>query len=105
MYKVLRGVIEHSVGVFDDIVNRLGGDFVNLFRAGLEKLYRDTLVEYPVALSHVSGAGTTIISCRQTARVKKKKVLPPQRRLVLVVWLLVTVEVERIRVVVSSICQ
>lgn len=62
MDKVLRGVIEQSAIGFEGLVNRLGGDMVNLFRIGLEKAYSNNMVECPVVLTLVSGAGATSLS-------------------------------------------
>lgn len=59
--KVLGGVIEQLICVFDFFCNRLGGDWVNPFHAGLEKADSDNLVDCLVALKHVSGASTTSV--------------------------------------------
>lgn len=62
MDSVLRGFIEKSVSFSDGFVNQLGGEVVDSFRAGLEKVYYDNLVKCPVALTHVLTAGATSVS-------------------------------------------
>lgn len=64
MNKVISGIIEQSVSVFDGFVNQLGGDLVNSFRVRLEKAYLENLVKCSVALTHVSGAGATSVYWR-----------------------------------------
>lgn len=62
--KVLRGIIEQSVSIFDGFVNRLGSELVNSVRVGFEKAYFDNLVEFLVSLIHFSRVGATSISWR-----------------------------------------
>lgn len=69
MVKVLRGVVEQPVSVFDGFVNLLCGDTVNLFRVCLKRAYSDKLVKYPVELTHISGEGTTSVSWRSDREV------------------------------------
>lgn len=60
--KLLRGIIEQSVSVFDGFVHRLCDDLVNSFRSGMEKPYSNNMVEYSVALTHFSEATATSLS-------------------------------------------
>lgn len=67
MDKMLRGIIDLSVSVFDGFVIRLGRDLVNSSRVGCEKAYSDNMAECPVPLTHVSGAGASSVSCRSVS--------------------------------------
>lgn len=60
--KILRGVIEQSVSIYEGSFNWHRGDLVNSFCAGLEKAYSYNMVECTEALTHVSGAGATGVS-------------------------------------------
>lgn len=62
MDKVLRGVIDQSVSVFEGFVNRLCGDLINTCCVSIQKPYSNNLVECAVALTHVPGAGAISMS-------------------------------------------
>lgn len=59
MYKELCGVIEQFVSVFDGLVNRLSGDWLNLFRIRLQKAYTDNMADCPAALTDASEGCST----------------------------------------------
>lgn len=74
MDKMLRSVIEQSVSVFDNFVNRLGGDVITWFHFGLEKAYSDNLVDCAEAHKNVTRPVLPPRFGRRTARKKWKTV-------------------------------
>lgn len=62
--KVLSGVLEQSVSVFDSFLNLLDGELVSLFRVASDKAYSDDLVGYGVSLTYVPGDGASSMSWR-----------------------------------------
>lgn len=68
MDKAFCDVIKQSLSVFDGFVNRLGGDLVKSFCVGSEKAYSDDTVDFPLVLTHVSGADATIVSERSDGK-------------------------------------
>lgn len=62
--KVLGGVVEQSVCIFDGFINPFGCDLMGSIRVRSEKAYCDNLVQCPVPLAHVSVTGATSMSWR-----------------------------------------
>lgn len=106
MSKVLRGVIEPPVSVFEGFVNRLGGEVITFFRAGLNKAYIKNMVDCSVGLNHFSDAGATFVFwwLDSEGEVESGPSASKERHTVLAAGIIVVATVERVGDAVCLLC-